>query len=153
MSGALGRVRVLRRLQWALRVRPRAVPGLLRFGLVSHTHLRVEFERVPDGEPLFLVWPGLSLAQRREVEETAWTAVSSWEHCGFVHGDISTRNILVCVAGLRVWFIDWVLDLESREGTPRFWGGYPRSVTTDQESLRQVFKYLSRHSKRHAAAL
>jgi hypothetical protein len=42
-----------------------------------------------------------------------------WRAKGFVHGDLSPANILVEPGGA-LWFVDWLVDLDSFAGTPRY---------------------------------
>lgn len=47
-------------------------------------------------------------------------AVQEWRSQGFVHGDLSPRNILIDFNHRALFFVDWVLDLESFEATPQY---------------------------------
>ncbi|MBI2604853.1 MAG: phosphotransferase [Deltaproteobacteria bacterium] len=56
-------------------------------------------------------------ALRGQIGET----LSKWLAQGFIHGDLSPTNILVAAEMKpEVRFVDWVSDLESFEGTPRY---------------------------------
>lgn len=46
-----------------------------------------------------------------------------WQIESFVHGDISPRNILVQIEDgrpIKLYFIDWIIDLDSKVGTPMY---------------------------------
>jgi hypothetical protein len=139
---------VLRRLQKLAAKPPLFVPPLLRYGVLNGrgsqntTRLRLEVMKVPNALPLLTVWPSLSRSQQKQLLTQAHRALRVWAQFGFTHGDISPRNILLGLSSGQIHFIDWVLNLNSLEGTPLFWGGAPRSPASDQLSLEKTFAWL-----------
>jgi hypothetical protein len=75
-------------------------------------------------------WPNLGQAlphlhclEKRLIADQLLAMVGRWREEGFVHGDLSPQNLLLLREGghsPRILAVDWVMDLESREGTPRY---------------------------------
>ena len=67
-----------------------------------------------------------------------------WKREGFIHGDLSLRNMLVNFdrGPVRLWFIDWITDLNSFEGTPRYASSEVyrgrRSHDSDRYAIEQI---------------
>ncbi|MBI3543872.1 MAG: hypothetical protein HY075_11420 [Deltaproteobacteria bacterium] len=125
--------------------RPYQVARLLDFGFAGEL-LRLRSARVT-GIPLWRLIaarelaPAPALALAGELER----ALRRWRVEGFVHGDLSPRNILVARERPELavpWFIDWTVDLSSFAGTPRFAGrevfqGH-RSFASDRYAIEEI---------------
>lgn len=97
---------------------PVNVPRLISYGF-SGDLARLETERVP-GTPLKT--SRIAQDQLLQVLAALSSQVELWRRDGFVHGDLSPRNILVDASSGRpqLWFIDWIVDLEGFEATPLY---------------------------------
>jgi hypothetical protein len=104
--------------------------------------LRLSFARIR-GVSLHQCWPKLATADRKNAEVQAAIVAELWHREGFVHGDISPRNILFDTSCKQIWFIDCALDVASPQGTPAFWTGEPRNHATDRFALRASFRFLA----------
>lgn len=115
--------RITRRLCHLAFHPPSGVPRIRSYGLGSDSRLRIELERVP-GRSLHSCLGQLSHQDRCELARRLSRQLAIWRGEGFVHGDLSLRNILIERQPhgplKRVWFIDFIFDLESRQGTPQF---------------------------------
>ena len=109
-------------------VRMRPLPGV---------HPLRAWSAVPDGagwalitEQDWLPWPSLSQVaahahplRRIQLAQKLLALTEFWQTKGFIHGDLSPNNILVVSErsmAPRLIAVDWVLNLKSREGTPRY---------------------------------
>lgn len=139
---------ILERLRSIRLQPPLNVPALISYAFVERgagrAVLRLEFERV-SGRPL------QSSAEfsrthplRTQLLAAVNKSVENWKQIGFVHGDLSPRNILLDLHPQtgrlnRVWFIDWIVDLKGFEATPRYAAPEVfqgrRSVLTDQYAI------------------
>lgn len=129
---------------------PSGVPRLLDFGWSGATPgkplLRLETEWVP-GASLFQVRNLLRSRDLRKIATQLRRQAAIWQAEGFVHGDLSPSNILVQRhngenAVLR--FVDWVVDLNGFEATPRYaapevFAGR-RSFASDRYAIREILK-------------
>jgi hypothetical protein len=61
----------------------------------------------------------LSEGRRLRLVDELRALAGLWRSRGFIHGDISPSNLLI-TGDDRIVAVDWVLDLRSREGTPRY---------------------------------
>jgi hypothetical protein len=92
---------------------------------------------VPDNDGWALIteqdwvpWPNLAqimahthALRRIQIAQKLLALTAQWRRAGFIHGDLSPNNILVVHPegdSPRLVAVDWVLDLQSREGTPRY---------------------------------
>jgi Ser/Thr protein kinase RdoA (MazF antagonist) len=132
----------------ALRANPPAgVPPLHSYGWLAQggagSRLRLSLGLV-SGVPLAVCLPALGASTRLEVSEALRALLESWRKVGFVHGDLSPRNILVDVRRAEVWCIDWILDLKGFEATPRYAAPAVfqgrRSHDTDRFALAEILK-------------
>lgn len=114
--------RVAARLQQIVSEPPPHVPRLLSYGLADHV-LRLEFERI-EGLSLHALNSHLEQSDTRLKARLRYCfaqVLNDWNRNGFVHGDLSPRNILLDTrTGMGVWCIDWIVDLQSYECTPRY---------------------------------
>ncbi|MGE4234046.1 MAG: RIO1 family regulatory kinase/ATPase [Bacteriovoracia bacterium] len=136
---------VIRRLQFISQNRIYRVPRLFHFGFVCGTQeeyrVRLEFERI-GGQPIH----HLPLANTEHMAEEILEITRQWRIQNFVHGDLSLRNLIYWKDQL--WAIDWVLDLDRRQGTPLFWNGIlPKTHSTDDFSAKQIASILRSNPK------
>jgi serine/threonine protein kinase len=107
------------------------MPRLLSFGFCANL-CRLEIERIQ----------GNAFVQSTKVQAELLSALQDWRRKNFVHGDLSPRNILVDANGMP-WCTDWLLELRSYEGTPKyasdevFSGNH--SFSSDHFALHRIF--------------
>ena len=128
---------------------PARIPPLVSYGFTSGL-VRIEHRRV-QGRPLLSVSRLLSPEARLRLGRELRATIADWRSNGFVHGDLTPRNILVETGpeGPRAWFVDWILDLSSFEGTPQFaasevWEGR-RSAESDCYAIDKILCILLRN--------
>jgi tRNA A-37 threonylcarbamoyl transferase component Bud32 len=118
------------------------VPTVASFGFAG-SRLRLECLRVP-GIPLARALPELSRGSRARLGRALIETASQWHRLGFVHGDLSPRNILVTrpASSSCSWFIDWVVDPTTFEATPAFSApgllGDQRSCASDSYAIKRI---------------
>lgn len=130
------------------------IPGIAPledFGWAGET-LRLVIHEIPRANVLDQVWDTLSAGARSELIHKLAIYVESWARFGFIHGDLSPNNILIeshiwnkTLSG--IWFTDWILDLNSFEGTPLFSAPEAyfgvRTPSSDRHSLNRIIEYFA----------
>src|SRR5206468_1947022 len=99
---------VVERLHWLRSHNVKGIPRILSWGLFDD-FVRIQIERKPG-----LTLHDLLITKRLEkieVQRSLYQMLTHWELIGFVHGDLSPRNILIetNVRPHRVWAIDCLL--------------------------------------------
>lgn len=138
---------------------PNAIPAILSFGWISHCEkskidqalLRLELQCIV-GLPLFRAAALLSDQTLKSLCSELQKQTLIWQKQGFVHGDLSPRNVLVATPRSskipRLWFVDWVLDLKSYEATPAYASRdvyqRNRSWRSDEYALDRMIRQLRR---------
>ena len=140
-----------KRLSEIKQKRPDHIPPLICYGFVNRG-LRLEVQKVL-GERFDSPFISRAFELKNQNKEIFFkitqAALQSWAHLPFIHGDLSPRNILVQLDSTNqliqnVWFIDWLLDLKSYRGTPKYCSPQvfhgKRSPLTDQFALETILK-------------
>lgn len=106
--------KVQRRLHTLLKAEIPGIPKLLNYGFTD-SRVRLELKWV-DGETLYAMHPNRKRVATR-INALADYLIQ-WKKLGFVHGDLSPRNIVIGKQSL--WCVDWLVDINSFAGTPAF---------------------------------
>lgn len=97
------------------------IPTLFSFGWTEN-RLRLETEFVP-GTSLSLLSIKDEASFASKLAGPLFACLRQWQRSGFVHGDLSPSNIIVEMKKdkiTQIHCIDWTLDLEGFEATPRY---------------------------------
>lgn len=157
--------RVSERILQIQKLRPPQVPITLEMGwiaalaepLIPHSGyypsyrlnnhvLRLSLLRV-QADPLFCLRSTLNQQTKQSIAIKIKESLFCWSKLGFIHGDLSPRNILINTKPfLQIYFIDWVLDLQSFIATPYYsnqevYKG-KRSLSSDQYAARKIVEWL-----------
>ena len=116
--------RISDRLDHIYKTTPHNVAKLNCFGLINDAanqcvKFRIEFLKLKMPN-LASVCNLLSTSQRKRIKGSFYHSLKLWRKSGFIHGDLSPRNILIDFTTEQVYFVDWILDLESFEATPQY---------------------------------
>jgi thiamine kinase-like enzyme len=149
------RTRVSKRLDLLLHTRVPHTSVLLHYGWCPNAYSRFNQTRVRlctelvSGTPLYRWALNASQTQRRELQEILSITLCAWREYGFVHGDLSPRNLFISNTNkLTVFAIDWMIDLKSFAGTPAYTCmsalSSGKTFETDETAItRIVAKFLS----------
>lgn len=99
------RKKILNRIFSIMTRLPSAIPKISGYQF-RENRLELKIKYIEGGSPT------------RVSNEHMRNILAQWKKEGFVHGDLSPSNLIY--DGKELWCIDWLVDLDTYRGTPRY---------------------------------